>query len=67
MNVDTKPLIRRIDALVREHGSLRNVGIELDIDPGLLSRIRAGKVSPVSGGTLEKLGFSVKVTYHKEF
>lgn len=68
MTPDTKPLVKRIDALVKEHGSLRNVGIALEIDPGFLSRIRTGKVIPGAHSTvLEKLGLRVQVTYKRVF
>lgn len=68
MTPDTKPLMKRIDALVKEHGSLRGVGMELGIDPGFLSRIRSGKAVPgARSNVLEKLGLRVQVTYKRVF
>lgn len=50
-------LQKRIDTLVKEHGTLRAAGEALKIDHSLLWRIQVGRRSGASDETLKKLGF----------
>tara|TARA_R110002153_G_scaffold75253_1_gene194828 strand:- start:99 stop:296 length:198 start_codon:yes stop_codon:yes gene_type:complete len=53
---------QRIASLVQEHGSLRKVALNLGINAGHLSRVRAGKRDP--GPKLaEALGLTPVTTY----
>lgn len=56
-------LVERIEQLVQQHGSLRAVGRVTEIDPGYLSRLRAGeKVNPEKD-KLQRLGLRRVVSY----
>lgn len=56
-------LAERIEQLVQQHGSLRAVGRVTEIDPGYLSRLRAGeKVNPEKD-KLRRLGLRRVVSY----
>ena len=49
-------LQKRIDELVKEHGTLRAAGEALQVDHTLLWRIQRGKRASASDETLKKLG-----------
>jgi transcriptional regulator with XRE-family HTH domain len=49
-------LLRRLNALQAQHGSLRAVARVLEIDAGYLSRLKAGEKLNPSDALLRKLG-----------
>jgi len=56
-------LQERVDALVKQHGSLREVARVTGIDVGYLSRLHSGEKINPSKNTLERLGFRRVVKY----
>ncbi len=58
-------LAERIAELIAAHGSLREVGRVIDIDPGYLSRLARGeKVAPTKD-YLTRMGLRRVVTYER--
>lgn len=56
-------LTDRIEELVEQHGGLRKAARAVRIDPGYLSRLRAGEKDEPSATTLRKLGLKRMVYY----
>lgn len=55
----------RIDELVAQHGSLRAVARVTEIDPGYLSRLRAGEKANPEKDKLRRLGLRRVVSYER--